>query len=54
MMVMRALERRHGRYIVAFACGCALSRLIQEPEHERYEHRDQHRHSKSLSHPALM
>ena len=25
MMVMYSLERRHRRYIVAFACGCALS-----------------------------
>jgi hypothetical protein len=25
MMVMYALERRHRRYILAFACGCALS-----------------------------
>jgi hypothetical protein len=25
MMVMYALERRHRRYVLAFACGCALS-----------------------------
>jgi hypothetical protein len=25
MMVMYALERRHRWYILAFACGCALS-----------------------------
>jgi hypothetical protein len=25
MMLMYALERRHRRYILAFACGCALS-----------------------------
>ena len=25
MMVMYALERRHRRYILAFACGCVLS-----------------------------
>jgi hypothetical protein len=25
MMAMYALERRHRRYILAFACGCALS-----------------------------
>jgi hypothetical protein len=25
MMVMYALERRHRTFIVAFACGCALS-----------------------------
>jgi predicted membrane-bound mannosyltransferase len=25
MMVMYAFERRHPRFIVAFACGCALS-----------------------------
>lgn len=25
MMVMYALERRHRRYIPAFACGCLLS-----------------------------
>lgn len=25
MMVMYALERRHPRYILAFACGCVLS-----------------------------
>jgi hypothetical protein len=25
MMCMYALERRHRRYIFAFACGCALS-----------------------------
>jgi hypothetical protein len=26
MMCMYALERRHRRFILAFACGCALSR----------------------------
>ncbi|HEY7935436.1 MAG TPA: hypothetical protein VID48_16565 [Solirubrobacteraceae bacterium] len=25
MMVMYALERRHARFILAFACGCLLS-----------------------------
>jgi hypothetical protein len=25
MMLMYALERHHRRYILAFACGCALS-----------------------------
>lgn len=25
MMVMYALERRHRRFVLAFACGCALS-----------------------------
>lgn len=25
MMLMYALERRHRRYILGFACGCALS-----------------------------
>jgi predicted membrane-bound mannosyltransferase len=25
MTVMYALERRHRRYVLAFACGCALS-----------------------------
>jgi hypothetical protein len=25
MMLMYVLERRHRRYILAFACGCALS-----------------------------
>jgi hypothetical protein len=25
MMVMYALERRHRGYVLAFACGCALS-----------------------------
>ena len=25
MMLMYAFERRHRRFIVAFACGCALS-----------------------------
>jgi len=25
MMVMYALERRHSRFILAFACGCVLS-----------------------------
>ena len=25
MMIMYALERRHRRYILAFACGCALA-----------------------------
>jgi len=25
MMVMYALERRHARFVLAFACGCALS-----------------------------
>jgi hypothetical protein len=25
MMVMYALERRHPRFVLAFACGCALS-----------------------------
>jgi hypothetical protein len=27
MMVMYALERRHRRFVLAFACGCALSSL---------------------------
>jgi hypothetical protein len=25
MMLMYALERRHNRFVLAFACGCALS-----------------------------
>jgi hypothetical protein len=25
MMLMYALERRHRRFVLAFACGCALS-----------------------------
>ncbi|HEY2216349.1 MAG TPA: hypothetical protein VGH21_02570 [Solirubrobacteraceae bacterium] len=25
MMLMYALERRHRRYVIGFACGCALS-----------------------------
>jgi hypothetical protein len=25
MMVMYALERRHPKFVLAFACGCALS-----------------------------
>jgi predicted membrane-bound mannosyltransferase len=25
MMTMYALERRHPRYVIAFACGCLLS-----------------------------
>jgi hypothetical protein len=27
MMLMYALEHRHRRYIIAFACGCALSSI---------------------------
>jgi predicted membrane-bound mannosyltransferase len=27
MVCMYALERRHRRYILAFACGCALSSI---------------------------